>query len=275
MIRAAHLAGYCSVISTSPASEFEYKFVQALTQEGVYLAWDGMPYAFPYLKHGKTQIDCEGKLQPGFRPSFEGLPPSLRVICDKVSQSAQVATERFFGLLRWTQRDDTPFKAVSSTWLYWRTNGGGEYQRVGLKRQEHTTESTGGIKWADADQKLLRSVWQDAKNEPLAHELWREGWYLVGCSPRTALLMLATALETGVTRHISSVEPTTKWLRSNIPSPSVHKLYKDYLPNLYAEKNIDHGHWSQLSDFFKTLQKIYEARNELVYRLRLMVQALD
>jgi hypothetical protein len=80
--------------------------------------------------------------------------------------------------------------------------------------------SPAGISWQDEYEQEFGALWrQDKVEEPLAHELLREAKAALGGSPRGALLMAATALETGVKTHLSRLVPDASWLLSEMPSP--------------------------------------------------------
>jgi hypothetical protein len=86
------------------------------------------------------------------------------------------------------------------------------------------------VVWSAANCAGFSSVWKSESEESLAHELFREAGSLIHSAPRSALLMLATALEAGVKKYISEREPVTHWLLTETQSPPILKVLRDFVP---------------------------------------------
>jgi hypothetical protein len=112
----------------------------------------------------------------------------------------------------------------------------------------------------------------DLAEEPLAHELLREAAVALAGSPRSALLLTATALETGVKAHAAKLVPHAGWLLSEMPSPPIYKMWKDYLPNIHASTGL--VDWAKLKSLSKAAQKLAQYRNALTHAGKMPEEAL-
>jgi hypothetical protein len=159
--------------------------------------------------------------------------------------------------------------------LYWRI-AEGSYSIVGRKRQGgFTTRSPAGIEWTHEDQHEFTALWaQPTAEEPLAHELLREAKVALDGSPRSALLLTATALETGVKTHASKLVPDAGWLLSEMPSPPIHMMLRKYLPSLHASRGTRLADWAKLKPLFNDAAKLAEYRNDLTHTGQMPAEAL-
>jgi hypothetical protein len=179
--------------------------------------WPDEPLVqLPLVRHGRVQIDATGYIAEGFSVPFDLYPSALQRVCDDVFRELHAGLERFLKLLRWQQEIDAPHRLFDfQPALYWRV-AEGPYHHVGRKqRGGSTTRSPAGITWSDEDQRGFAALWaQPAAEEPLAHEPLREAKIALHGLPRSALLLAATALETGVKMHAAKLVPDAGWLLS-------------------------------------------------------------
>ena len=252
----------CRVYAAVPASEDERAFVSDLIG-GRFKEYSGMPLSLPHVVRGITEIESGGKIRSGYGVPFEYYPPSLRSLCDDVHNELFSAAVRFVKLMVWQQEVDSPHWPFESDHLYWRISNDGEYRAIGLRLQTAEGRSPVGFQWDEEDRKDFQALWDSGATEPLAHELLREARSLATRSPRSALLALTTALETGTKNHIGKMEPKSEWLMREMPSPPIFKLLRDYTPRLHNEKDV--AYWDKLKPLFKIVQQIAEDRNDLAH----------
>src|SRR5262249_16961684 len=142
---------------------------------------------------------------------------------------------------------------------------GPEYIAIKPPRTSGGAPSSAGIHWSARDEETFTELWKDeAAAEPFAHELLREAMGLLGHSPRSALLMTATAVETGVKDHIARLLPKASWLMQKLPSPPVFRILRDYLPELHEGSTMV-SDWKALLPLWKVCEKLGEARNSLTH----------
>ena len=103
------------------------------------------------------------------------------------------------------------------------------------------------------------------REEPLAHELFREAWEQRRANIRSALVMGIAALEIGVKRYIAERIPDARWLVENLPSPSVVGLLTEYLPKIQSIKTIKGKAVPPPSNVINYLKKGVTMRNHVVH----------
>jgi hypothetical protein len=256
----------CGVSTSGPAAPEHRIFVEELIKRK-FIASPDTPTKLPLILRGEIKIDQNGHLTDGFSVPFELYPPPLQTLCDDVYRELYDGLVRFLKLLRWQQEIDAPHNVFEfRPSLYWRVVPGA-YWHVGRKRQDgRPVRSPAGITWSLDDEREFAALWaQPATEEPLAHELLREAKGALHGSPRSALLLTATALETGVKTHIGNLLPDAAWLLSEIPSPPVYQMLRRYLPVLHDERGIGLSAWPKLNPLFNDAQKLAEYRNDLTH----------
>ncbi len=255
----------CKITASFVATKFLMDFVGAIIERR-FTTYEGMPIKLPHVKDGREEIYADGSFREGYVLPFEGYPLPLRDLCDEAEQLLLDAGTRFLKLIVWSLDIYARTDMIQHHCLYWRVVEGNFYA-VGPKGQIITASGDGGgsVTWDPTDEVRLKTLWNADHNEPLAYELLREAKNLIVSAPRSALLILATALEVGVKAYIAKVAPQTEWLVENLPSPPVYKLFRDYLPFLQATPIDDLRDWTKLRPLFKDCQKLFESRNDLTH----------
>jgi hypothetical protein len=122
------------------------------------------------------------------------------------------------------------------------------------------------IVWSGVNSAGFSSVWKCKSEESLAHELFREAGSIVQSAPRSALLMLASALEAGVKNYVSERAPVTQWLLTETQSPPIPKLLRKFIPTLTPATPANLSNWTDLKPLFNRITKLTEVRNRLTHR---------
>lgn len=99
---------------------------------------------------------------------------------------------------------------------------------------------------------------------PVYHSLLIEAIGQFGNNPRSALIMSVAALEAAAKRCISELIPQTTWLLDNMPSPSVFKILRDYIPTLPA-RNLINGKVVIPKAIRSCIQDGVEIRNKIIH----------
>lgn len=264
----------CKITSTFAATKPQADFVRELTVERRIVPHAGMPISLPYRLGERTLIDENGRFQEDFMPFFELYPVDVQRVCEQQRRSLGQAALRFIRLLRWSQGFDGPYDPFA--WdgsLYWKVDGD-VYYAVPEPERTATVASPVGITFDDDDQRTIQLLWNEQTvDEPLAHELVREAFELLRTSPRSAILVAVTALETGLKNHVARHVPKTDWLMENVPSPPVGKIVRKYIPILHQPlKKLD---WAKLSPLFKAIDVLVETRNKLTHTGRMVDASFD
>jgi hypothetical protein len=104
---------------------------------------------------------------------------------------------------------------------------------------------------------------RDGGAEPLHHDLFREAWNQRDANPRSALVTGITAAELAVKRCISTLIPSGEWLATNVPSPPLIQILKEYLPILPVRCHISGVAKAPPQQLLDTLRKGVTIRNRL------------
>lgn len=134
-----------------------------------------------------------------------------------------------------------------------------------LNQQEFPVFLSNAITWEDLDGKVLSESWEKNLKIPLSHILAREATVLIEHHPRSAILMMTSALETGIKTHISKLSPDTAWLLENLPSPPIDKIFKNYMPLLYEKCGRTIEFQQELKSLTKQIKEIIEVRNKIAH----------
>ena len=253
------------------ASPDQIYFVEALI-EGRYLSTHGAIKKLPYILDGKEMIDSSGKVSKGYSPTWDMLPVDLNQLGKDVDRYLRERTIRFVQLLRWQQNALGPTEILressQSPVIYWKT-GHEHYHLAPLPRQGVITiigGASGGLRWGQEPNDDFVKLWADeTAQEPLGYQLLREAKHIQHQNHRSALLIAYSALEVGLKQHISACVPDATWLAMHAPTPSIHDILKDYLPQLHNEKP-SFKNWGAIKNELKTVIEFTKDRNRLAHR---------
>ncbi|WP_461325214.1 hypothetical protein [Bradyrhizobium diazoefficiens] len=253
----------CKVRRSYEVTSNLHHFVDKLNAR-VLVPYPGVNLKLPHVGRRGELIAADGTLTDGYRFPWQHYPEDLQAICQRALKELQQDTTRLIKLLMWFFNTSHAHEPVQHASLYCNTRGK-TYYAIG---QNH---SSGGdwrndLVWNATNSEGFSSVWKSRSDESLAHELFREAGSLIHSAPRSALLMLATALEAGVKTYISEREPITQWLLTETQSPPILKVLRDFIPTLTPAISASLDSWSALRSLFGRLTKLIEARNRLTHR---------
>jgi hypothetical protein len=253
----------CKVLRSYPVPPPLHQFVHSLNGR-MLASYPGLKLKLPHVGRGRELISADGKLAPGYRLSWQHYPDDLKAVCELAFKELQLETNRLVKLLMWFFNTSHLHDPVQHVSLYCNTQGKA-YYAIG---QHGATEGDwrNDVVWSAANSAGFSSVWKSKSDESLAHELFREAGSLIHSAPRSALLMLATALEAGVKKYISEREPVTHWLLTETQSPPILKVLRDFVPSLKPSLSASLAHWCKLRPLFGRLTKLVEVRNRLTHR---------
>jgi hypothetical protein len=222
----------------------------------------------PFEEEGTTKINEDGSLVKGFGLYTKHCPEDVVELLQSAKSELSGALDRALGILRWRQGVDAPSILAPDKSLFWRV-GPGVYSLAPLESLGPYTisgQAMFGVHCQPEDGNDIAELFgQDQVNEPLGHALLREACTLATESPRSAILILAAALETGVKTHVSNVAPETAWLMENIPSPPIFKILRDYIPILHRKGGGDLAFWEELKPTIKQAQDLFATRNKVAH----------
>lgn len=242
----------------------DIEFVRALRQKRI-TAHPSLNYTLPLVRADKVVIDADGRVgEFGFRRRW--LPTRLYNLLCKSESELLTEADRFLGALRWVEGlSNVPTIAELNTWIGWRPIRTKQFHHVPIQNEATSGNGVPTLRKNIDLRKRLETVWSPSVGiEPLGHSLLHEAQRASERDPRAALLMCASALEAGLKEHISERVPEAEWMVLNMPSPPMHKILKQYLPQLYP--NVNGLQWSDWKNQFSDIQKLIETRNLLAHK---------
>ena len=212
----------------------------------------------------ETQFRFIESLNCGNFNPWQHYPQDLRENCERIRLELSREARRFIDLLAWFFNASDlhgPFQNESMSW----NTKGNSFHNINLPGLVRVLFWNSVI-WHEKIEPTFVSLWKGKSDEPLSHELFREAGSLLSSAPRSALLMLASALETGVKSYISQRAPDTQWLLTEMQSPPIQKMLRKYVPKIIPALTRDLSHWSGLKTLFDRVEKMFGQRNHLAHR---------
>jgi hypothetical protein len=250
-----------------------FNFMDKLNSR-IFTPYPGMTIKLPHVGKRRELIASDGTLAQGYALSWKHYPDDLKPILEKVFAELTIETQRFIKLLMWFFNISHVHEPVRHLSLYCNTRGRPYY----LVNLPHSSEGhwQNDVVWNEPNGSGFTSLFKSASEEPLSHELFREAGSLLHSAPRSALLMLASALEVAVKSYITERAPVTQWLLTELQSPPVSKILRQFVPTLKPAGAVSVSNWSELKLMFNRLDKLITARNHLTHRgaLEVTVKAL-
>lgn len=257
----------CKVYATHLATDEQSLFVDSYNNQNVMLrVSDGI--TLPFQPRDEVLISTDGVFKDGFHPRRHLCPQDIVDLIERAESELASSANRFLKLLRWRQAIDSPGEFIRHQSLYWRVDDG-EYHLCPLDggpSQELEVPAMYGIHWEEEHQHAFQEIWSaNDLIEPLGHTLLREAVTLASESPRSAILIMAAALETAIKMHISRIAPDTAWLMQEVSSPPIFKILRDYIPIIHLVRGNELDYWDKVKPFIKKIQTLIELRNKVAH----------
>jgi hypothetical protein len=263
----------CKLLRRYSVSNEQFEFMDRLNSR-VFTPYSGMKISLPHVgtRTRRELIARDGTLAEGYRLPLKHYPDDLKMIIKKASEELTTETLRFLKQIMWffnLSHLNDPMRYVS---LYCNAQGA-DYHFVNYPETSVGNRWQNDIIWRDGNIDGFVSLWKSASEEPLGHELLREAGSMLHTAPRSALLMLASALEVAVKSYISNRAPVTQWLLTELPSPPVPKILRKFVPALKPVQAVSLANWSGLKSMFRRIDDLVDARNRLTHRGELTITA--
>jgi hypothetical protein len=163
--------------------------------------------------------------------AWDALPGPLRDMLDGGMTELARAAGRTFRLMRWHWQlpgEPNPFRLWSFSWSADGTN----WQDLPWKTPLLPASFATTLRASEMREREITSALESGDDEPTGHELLREALYLVGDSPRSALIVGIAAAEIGFKEFVGHRVPAASWLVTETPTPPLLAMLTRYLPDL-------------------------------------------
>ena len=214
----------------------------------------------------KCLIDDKGYCQKGFSLKRFMCPDDIQELINSAETELYNKMNDLLGLIIWSQGIHVNASFDEGT-LYWGEKDNDNFFVVprNLNQKEFSVFLSNDITWEEQDRKVLSESWEKNLRIPLSHILAREATVLIEHHSRSAILMMTSALETGIKTHISKLSPDTEWLLENLLSPPIDKIFKNYIPLLYEKCGKTIEFQQELKSLTKKIKEIIEVRNKIAH----------
>lgn len=262
----------CKLYVSYPATNDQVKFAELYNDHGV-MHRVSDEVSLPYEVDKKIYIDKDGRCRENYSPRRNLCPADIQKLLETAETEMVAETVKFLRLLRWRQGIDAPAEIVEHYSLYWTTKDK-KYPLAPLSNNEFVAQGSTNLRWENEDCINLHDLWaKEDIAEPLGHTLVREAKTLAPESPRSAILILTTALETAVKMHISDIAPDTAWLLENVPSPPLFRILRDYIPLVHQQIGNNLDYWDAVKPHIKRVQQLVELRNKVAHTGKIPIEA--
>lgn len=256
----------CKAYNRYSVTKEEFDFIKNYSRERK-VTRISKEYTIPFKPNTKVLIGEDGACLEGFSLRRYLCPEDIVSLIDIAEKELSSKIERFLALIRWRQGVTLPAEAAENRILYWRDGESKDYYfgvplDIEPPGEKTLTNYSLNMSWSKEDEAILEDMWQeDGLYEPLGHTLLREAQAVVKESPRSAIMIMAAAVETAVKMHISKIEPNTSWLMEKIPAPPIYMILRDYLPLLHPEVT----YFDKIKPLFKDIERLFMVRNKVAH----------
>ncbi len=209
------------------------------------------------------------KLATPFKDDVAALGSLSKVelaVLDDILKDLRSVLKSTIDVFRWRHGlAEGPMNAAQNVEAFY-SGDGNRWLKVSLVRSVHIGV---GIAFKKSlrdvpPEEIVRLV-ESGKQEPVAHQLFREAWELRRSNPRSAVAIGMAAAEIGVKDLIASLVPNSHWLVKKMPSPSVVKILREYLPILPVRARFKDKTLKPPAELITLIKNGIEYRNDLVH----------
>jgi hypothetical protein len=202
----------------------------------------------------------------GYDLPYDILPKNLLDYVQEMRNQLGTLSKRTVDTLRWRGGIDGPPNPFSESIAEWSFDGSRWNELPG--RRSIRFRLRRGFDRSERAEALVQAKVEAEESEPLGHELLREAYAMCNMHPRSAFLLAMTSAETGIKQAIVALQPDTKWLVENAPSPDIVKLLRDYFPQIPPIKSLNGRILFPKKTILEPLKKCVQMRNILAHNGR-------
>lgn len=191
------------------------------------------PESDPNYNWSENGININQKIPEKARIPLKPLPERFKSFIEQVKSEHQKYLNNTVKIIRWRCNQKgfhNPFHSslyFGTSYSYdninWKSFPNGVYADIKM----HVP-----LKISDKLKEEIHNFVSNGFNEPIGHELFREAWEQRRSNPRSSLVVGIAAAEIGIKKTIIDLVPDSEWLITNIQSPSIERILREYIPYL-------------------------------------------
>jgi hypothetical protein len=196
-------------------------------------------------------------------PSMAKFPQHFQSFANAVNRELVDATRRTTLVLMWRADLEGHHNPFSSRGLHWSTDGTFWHPMPSIYSvRVHVIRS---LRVSDAIQNDVQAIVASGATAPIYQDLFLEAWEQRRTNPRSAIVIGMAAAELAVKRCIAELVPKAEWLATNVPSPPLERMLREYLPLLPARCLIGGTVRQPPATVMEILKKGVIIRNQLAH----------
>lgn len=220
---------------------------------------------FQELAQNKIPEDVKADiyLKKGDHLNLSNFPKHFIEFCEQSESEAEKVTEDVWSLFRWKfnlPNPHNPFEKIDKTWSLdgsdWKKQPAKDYLMSYVIYPYR-------IRQEDCD--IIATEFKKGVREPLAHKLFREAWSARFRNKSSSIVIGVAALETSVKSFVTHKIPEASWLISELQSPPILSLIKEFIPTLITPDQVNAKYFSISEDIIEQIRKGVTIRNDIVH----------
>ena len=198
-------------------------------------------------------------------PAFSQRITGVHKIVDPVFSQLRTDLKTSISILKWRYGlTDTSINSFSH-WSEAVSLDGTEWRGISTTRVVKMSFSKPVSKINTSTVHEVGRMHNEGAEPPLGLQLLMEAWNQRTTHPRSALVIGVTAAEIALKQLIGELAPDARWLADNIPSPSIFKIARDYIPMLKVKVRLVGKTIRPPKKLIKRLTEAVELRNRIVH----------
>jgi len=195
-------------------------------------------------------------------PPLSTFPESFRSFIETVTRELDDFADRTISVLRWRENNLGPHDPIGTRGLHWSLDG--KFWHAAPNNIEFRIRVEGPSQLISDQLRMeVEQMVRTGARAPLHHDVFREAWGQRSRNRRSALVIGMAAAELAVKHCIAALVPDAEWLATNLPTPPLVRMVREYLPTLPARCKLN-GQVKPLPEpVLKSLDKGVSIRNRL------------
>lgn len=227
---------------------------------------DPVQEGLPYDSGFGLVIDSSGNFTPKWIVPFDLLPKDAKPWFKQTYSEMSGQIAGFIKQARWLQNASGGHRPFSMVGIKWSVDGE-LWSNFPFELDVRFAGSRSVVVSGQSHESLINFI-SSGFTEPVAHDLMREANDLASRTPRSALLIAFSALETGIKTQLVHLMPVAKTLIKNVPSPPIVTLLDEVIPEALKRNGIIVKHLPLTKPAKDYLKKWVSQRNHVTHGVK-------
>ncbi|MBO3753079.1 hypothetical protein J5X84_44165 [Streptosporangiaceae bacterium NEAU-GS5] len=205
------------------------------------------------------------QLEAGDAISIHECPAHLRDLLLTIHDALDAACTTVVHMLRWRRQLNIPARPYTSS-IFEYSMSDASWRQLHLPGRLTSSVALAGTLFSPKLESEISRLANQHERMPIGHELIIEASELAIESPRSALLLSVSALEVGFKRLVSQLVTHSEWLVTNVPTPPLSQMLRDYFPLLPVTNTVPGSTGHLRKSVLDSVTVMVRLRNELAHK---------